>query len=129
MRDMILFASIQTQGKKANRFVIQVKSRLATDCDRAFPVKEKAFDAFDYLIVAFLNCGYFAGMRKRHKAIEGIREPQFYTLPTSFIKEHHAESTSWQKVRTGGLDIERYRNEKGFELIAEQLGISYPEKK
>ena len=34
---------------------VQVKSRYATDCDRGFPVKEKSLDAFDFLIVAFLN--------------------------------------------------------------------------
>jgi hypothetical protein len=33
-----------------SKFRIQVKSRLATDCDRGFPVKGKTLDAFDYLI-------------------------------------------------------------------------------
>jgi hypothetical protein len=115
--------------QKSRQIRVQVKSRLATDCDRGFPVKEKSIDAFDYLIVAFLNCGYFMGMRKRHKTIEGISEPEFYTLPQAFIKKHHDKSSSWQKVRTHGLDIEEYKNEKGFELIAEELSIPYPEKK
>src|SRR5689334_24341877 len=38
---------------------VQVKSRFQTDCDRAFPVKEKTFGAFEYLIIVFLNIGYF----------------------------------------------------------------------
>ena len=38
---------------------VQVKSRLATDSDRGFPVKERSIDAFDFLVVAFLNVGYF----------------------------------------------------------------------
>src|SRR3954451_24769251 len=42
---------------------VQVKSRLATDSDRGFPVKANSLDAFDLLIVAFLNVGYF-----HHKA-------------------------------------------------------------
>jgi hypothetical protein len=50
--------------QKSRQIRVQVKSRLATDCDRGFPVKEKTLDAFDYLIVVFLNCGYFMGMRK-----------------------------------------------------------------
>src|SRR3989304_4809838 len=40
---------------------VQVKSRYATDCDRGFPVKEASFEAFDFLIVAFLNIGRFFG--------------------------------------------------------------------
>src|SRR5438105_15276536 len=40
---------------------VQVKSRYATDCDRGFPVKEASFDAFDFLIVVFLNIGKFSG--------------------------------------------------------------------
>ena len=92
-------------------------------------MQEKSVDAFDYLIVVFLNCGYFMGMRKRHKAIEGIKEPEFYTLPQSFIRKHHDRSSSWQKVRTRGLDIEEYKNENGFELIEAELGVPYPEKK
>src|SRR4051812_12835881 len=40
---------------------VQVKSRYATDCDRGFPVKEASLDAFDFLIVVFLNIGKFFG--------------------------------------------------------------------
>lgn len=43
----------------AEQIRVQVKSRYQTDCDRAFPVKEKTFEAFDYLIVVFLNNGYY----------------------------------------------------------------------
>ena len=38
---------------------VQVKSRLATDCDRGFPVKARSFEAFDYLVVAFSTSGSF----------------------------------------------------------------------
>src|SRR5690349_11511286 len=40
---------------------VQVKSRYATDCDRGFPIKAATFDAFDFLIVVFLNIGKFYG--------------------------------------------------------------------
>src|ERR1700693_1146515 len=49
------------QRKEAPQLRIQVKSRYATDCDRGFPVKEVSLDAFDFLIVAFLNIGKFSG--------------------------------------------------------------------
>jgi hypothetical protein len=107
---------------------IQVKSRLATDCDRGFPVKERTFGAFDYLIVAFLNVGYFGNRSGRCPCREGARETEFYTFPLAFIREHHVSSSTWEKVRTRGLEIEPYRNERGFEQIAKRLRIGYPEK-
>lgn len=33
-----------------------------------------------------------------------------------------------QKVRMGGLDLDRFKNENGFEQIAKDLGIKYPDK-
>jgi len=93
---------------------IQVKSRYASDCDRAFPIKEDKLDCFDFLIVAFLNAGK-----------TGRRDPEFYTLSSDFIREHHDSKSVWQKVRLSGVldEIEQFKNELGFELIAERLGI------
>ena len=106
---------------------VQVKSRLATDCDRGFPVKRRTFDAFDYLIVAFLNGGYFYGKARRNACRDGACEPEFYTFPVSFIRQHHDAKSSWEKVRTRGLEIDRFKNERGFEQIARDLRIEYPE--
>lgn len=107
---------------------VQVKSRLATDCDRGFPVKERTFGAFHYLIVAFLNVGYFGRKATGRTCREGACDPEFFTFPVAFIREHHDSSSSWEKVRTRGLDIECYKNERGFEQIAKRLRISYPER-
>ncbi len=107
---------------------VQVKSRMATDCDRGFPVKEESLDAFDFLVVVFLNVGYYFQKAKRHEAREGACEPEFFTLDRDFIRAHHDTSSSWQKVRLRGLDLDAYKNERGFERIAEALGIPYPSK-
>ena len=41
--------------KSSAQIRVQVKSRYQTDSDRAFPLKDKSFGAFEYLIVVFLN--------------------------------------------------------------------------
>ena len=106
---------------------VQVKSRYATDCDRRFPVKEKSLDAFDYLIVAFLNIGNFYG---KNDGSTGAEQPEFYTLSQAFIREHHDSNSTWEKVKLKRLqdEIEPFKNEKGFELIAIDLGIPLPRK-
>ena len=121
---------IHPDPKKASKQLrVQVKSRYQTDCDRGFPVKEKSFDAFDFLVVAFLNIGYFMGKSKRHPTLAGYQEPEFYTLPNSWIRRNHKKSPSgWESVHTRNTEIERFKNESGFESIAKKLGILYPSK-
>ena len=116
---------IHPDPRKSSRQIrVQVKSRYQTDCDRAFPVKESTFDAFDYLIIVFLNIGYFY---KKKPVLDGFCEPEFYTLPNSFIRDnHHIVESGWQKVKTKNLNMDSFKNGKGFEMIAKELGIDYP---
>jgi hypothetical protein len=113
-------------NKVQRQIRVQVKSRYASDGDRGFPVKEKTFTAFDFLIAVFLNIGNF---NRKGDCIAGRREPEFYTFPLSFIRDNHNKQSSWEKVMTRGLDIEQYKNEQGFELISRALGIPYPAKR
>ena len=104
---------------------VQVKSRYATDSNMGFPIKETSLDAFDFLIVAFLNIGKFYG---NHIGLDGAKEPVFYTLPNEFVRMHHNKTTSWQKVLLKNLrdEIAKYEGEQGFEQIAQALGIPKP---
>jgi hypothetical protein len=113
------------QGERVVR--VQVKSRYQTDCDRGFPMKEKSIAAFDFLVVAFLNIGKFFG---RHDGAGGAKEPEFFTFPHAFIREHHEATTSWEKVKLRGLEaeIEQFKGEAGFEQVAKALGVERPRK-
>ena len=106
---------------------VQVKSRYATDCDRGFPVKEKSLDAFDYLVIVFLNIGKFYG---KHDGSTGMSAVEYFTLSNDFIKAHHNTASSWQKVRLKHVqeDILPFKDEVGFEQIAQDLGIPKPRK-
>lgn len=117
----------QPRNGEAAQVRVQVKSRYATDCDRGFPVKEASFDAFDFLVVAFLNIGNFYNGRD---GSEGGREPEFFTLSNEFIRTHHQPSDTWPKVRLKSLsaEIEPFRGDLGFEMIAEKLGVQRPRK-
>jgi hypothetical protein len=106
---------------------VQVKSRYATDCDRGFPLKKESLNAFEFLIVVFLNIGKFFG---RHDGSIGAEPTEFYTLPNDFIRQHHDTSSSWQKVKLKKVkdEIQQFRDDKGFEQIARCLGIPKPAK-
>jgi hypothetical protein len=114
------------KGQKA-QVRVQVKSRCATDSNQALPAKKVSFAAFDFLVVAFLNIGKFYG---RNDGAEGYADPEFYTLSSDFVRRHHNKTRSWEIVRLKNLDgeIAPYKNERGFEQIAECLGIPRPRK-
>src|SRR5437016_2865792 len=51
---------VHPDPEKAEKLVrVQVKSRYATDADGSFPISAKKIDHFHYLILVFLNIGYF----------------------------------------------------------------------
>ena len=80
-------------------------------------------EAFDFMIAVFLNIGYFY----RKKPTEtGLKEPEIYTLPAKLVNELHVDIGGWEKIKTKNINLDKYKNEKGFELIAKKLNIKYP---
>jgi hypothetical protein len=106
---------------------IQVKSRYQTDCDRAPVVKRGTLDAFDYLVLVFLNVGYFYG--GGDLGVAGRQPPEFYTFSRRFVAQHlYKPRSGMDKLHTAKLNIFPYKDEAGFEWIARDLGIPYPER-
>jgi hypothetical protein len=105
---------------------VQVKSRYQSDCDRGFPVKRESLDAFDFLVVVFLNIGAFF---RGKDGSTGSRAAEFYTLPAAYVRERHAELGGWQKASLRGVSPEvlaPFRDDLGFEQIAQALGVPRP---
>lgn len=104
---------------------IQVKSRYATDCDRGFLVKRKTLDAFDFLVIAFLNIGDY---NRGRDGSTGDGEAEFYTLPKEFVIDHYMPDSGWEKVSLRGLqdEIKPFKSNRGFEQIADALGVPRP---
>jgi hypothetical protein len=115
-------------SKVSKQVRVQVKSRLATDSDRSVLVRPKTLDAFDFLIVVYLNIGYFSRMAKRHPLREGEREPELFTLPHSFVDTYLSKTSSWGKLRLRNHDLSPYEGGKGIEQVARVLRIRYPVK-
>jgi len=110
--------------KKGKTVRVQVKSRYQTDCDRSVIVPRKSRDAFDFIVAVFLNVGYF------YRKTEGLNnerlEPEFFTLPSKWVEEHRNKGSSWGKLSLKQRGADRFKGDKGFELIADALGVAYP---
>ena len=105
---------------------VQVKSRYATDSNRGVPVKSKTLDAFDFLVIVFQNIGFY---NRKRPTLDGLESPEFYTLPVAYVREQHSQQDrGWEVFRTRHLELEPFKNEKGFELVAQELGVPYPSK-
>jgi hypothetical protein len=110
--------------KVGKQICVQVKSRYATDSSKGVFIKKRALSAFDYLNVVLLNVGYYYGATG---GPGGRMESEFYTLPSAFVRRHYIHRKGGlDRLILRELDVSSYKNERGFELIARDLGIPYP---
>jgi hypothetical protein len=116
---------IHPDPKKASKQVrVQVKSRYATDSNQGFPLSSKSLGAFDFLVIAYLNIGYFY---RKKPVLDGLRSPTFYTMPIAKVIDlHKRQGLGWEIFQTRGLDLSKYEGDAGFDLIAKKLGVPYP---
>jgi hypothetical protein len=114
--------------KSGKQIRVQVKSRIASDSDKGVLVKPKTVDAFDYLMVVYLNVGYFLRMAKTHPLKEGEKPPEIMVIPAEVARSYFLPNSKWGKVRFTGLETYKYAGSAGIELIAKELEIPYPSK-
>lgn len=94
---------------------IQVKSRYRTDWD-GFIINN--FEC-DFVVFVTLNRGY---PKIKKNGETGIKEPDFYILPISYVEKVKDSKNTWGKiVRSRLKDIERYQN--NWELIKKFLKL------
>jgi hypothetical protein len=84
---------------------IQVKSRFRTDWD-GFIINN--FDC-DFVVLVALNRGF---TRVKKNGDNGIKEPEFYVLPISYVKKVRDPKNLWGKITRNRLKgIEKFQNE------------------
>lgn len=117
---------IHPNPRRRSRIVrIQVKSRYQTDGDRSVFVRKSTFPAFDFLIIALLNVGWYYSEARRPS--RGRQAPEFITLPRAIARRHYYQVKSgMNRVLIDGRDLSVYANDRGFELVAKSLAVRYP---
>lgn len=109
---------IATKADSNTSCRIQVKSRWQTNWD-GFIVKN--YDC-DFVVFVTLNRGY---PKPRKSGDSGIRDPDFYVLPVSYVWERRYEKSKWGKVLKSHLgDIEIYQDR--WDLISDFLDNGSP---
>lgn len=97
---------------------IQVKSRYRTDWD-GFIIKN--FDC-DFVVFVALNRGY---QKPKINGDKGIKDPDFYVLPISYVLEVRDPGNNWGKITRNRLEnLDQYGNRWGLiqDFINKKLG-------
>jgi hypothetical protein len=104
---------IAANADRARTARIQVKSRYRTDWD-GFIIKN--YDC-DFVVFVALNRGF---SRPKRSGDKGIKEPEFYVMPVSYVIEVRDSNNTWGEIIRNRLaGIEQFRDR--WDLIAKFL--------
>ncbi|OIQ65699.1 hypothetical protein GALL_527410 [mine drainage metagenome] len=104
---------IAANADKARTARVQVKSRYRTDWD-GFIINN--YDC-DFVVFAALNRGF---SRPKRTGDTGIKEPEFYVMPISYVTEVRDPNNAWGKIiRKRLAGIEQFRDR--WDMIAKFL--------
>ena len=99
---------IATSAEKNTSARIQVKSRYNTNWD-GFIIKN--FDC-EFVVLVVLNRGY---SRPKKDGDKGVREPEFYVFPITYIHKVRDPDNEWGKiVKSRLVDYNKYQNQWGL---------------
>jgi hypothetical protein len=112
---------------KHNRYArVQVKSRYGTQ-GTVVPIKTTSLNKFDFLIVVALNVGDFGN---RKDGSTGAKPPDLYVFPRRVVQLHFTPKGWGPKFGKFYFKtikgVERYKNERGIELVAKKLRVDRP---
>lgn len=98
---------IATNAERNTSARIQVKSRFRTDWD-GFIIKN--LDC-DFVVFVALSRGY---ARSRRDGATGVKDPDFYVLPISYVRKVRDPENNWGKIVRGRLsEIDEYKDKWG----------------
>ena len=107
---------IAANAEKNTSARIQVKSRFQTNWD-GFIIKNLECD---FVVLVALNRGY---SRPRKNGDKGIKSPDFYVMPLSYIKKVRNPENEWGKIAKSRLnEIDVFKDR--WDLISEFLGMA-----
>jgi hypothetical protein len=99
---------IATSAENNTSARIQVKSRYQTNWD-GFIIKN--FDC-EFVVFVALNRGY---SKPRKSGDSGIKEPEFYVFPISYIHKVRDPDNKWGKIAKNRLfDLHEYQDQWGM---------------
>jgi hypothetical protein len=106
---------VATNPSKGRSIKIQVKSRYSTSWD-GFIINN--FDC-DFVILVALNRGY---KKSKKNGDNGIRQPDYYIFPISYVLKIKDSENTWGKIRKGKMTgYESYLNR--WDLIKKKLSF------
>lgn len=106
---------------RGKRLYIQVKSRSHAPNDGSVTLNRRTISGFDYLVAVFLN------ITKK----QPTPRPEFYTVSQQWVRDHHKQYPSgggkvFLKKKGMKDEMEAFKDARGFQQIARELGVPRP---
>jgi hypothetical protein len=117
--DIVCVIPDRLHAHRRKKVRVEVKSRAWYDRnDRSVQIKRSGIGRFDYLVLVFMNIRSTGKMMHRATCFP----PEVYTLPRKWVRDNFRH---YGKVFIPKKGMEEYEGLKGFEKIANDLGVSY----